>query len=292
MKYINTKLFFVQCIVQLVLILFIFFINFNFTTQAVIAGVFLCLVGIPHGSNDYLYRKDRSKLGLVKFLISYLVVIFFYALAWYFLPSIALVLFFIISFHHFGQSNYENKSVWHLPAIIWGFFLIMLPVVIHFEESTMIFKSMLYPNQDYNINQDYPVYFQTWKIVFIIILAIAYLSSIYIYTQENKLKYTLQFVLILVWYLLTPLLFGFIMVFCLWHSLQSLRHQKNYFVGKYNESSKYFYLSMLPFSIIALVFFGYYLYAFNFNIGGAFILLSLITLPHVLVTHQQYESES
>lgn len=289
MKYVNTKLFIIQCIIQSVLIFLIFLFDFSYTTQAVVVGVFLCIVGIPHGSNDYLYRKDRTNLGLIKFLASYLGVIFFYALAWFFLPSVALILFFIISFHHFGQSNHENKSVWDLPSIIWGFFLIMLPVIIHFEEALLIFKGMLANDSLYNVNQSYPVQFNTYKVIAISIIVFAYLYSIFVFKKENKLEYTFQFVLIFIWYLLTPLLFGFIMVFCLWHSLQSLRHQKNYFIGKFNKSAKYFYLSMLPFSIVALVIFGYYLYAFHFNIGGAFILLSLITLPHVLVTHQQYK---
>jgi Brp/Blh family beta-carotene 15,15'-monooxygenase len=292
MNYINSKLFFTQCIIQIAFIFLVLVFNFSITTQAVIAGVFLCIVGIPHGSNDYLYRKDRTFLGLLKFLGSYLGVIFIYALVWYYLPLIALILFFAISFHHFGQSNHENKNVWDFISIFWGFCMIMLPVIIHFEEALLIFKSMLVTNSVYNANQYYPANFNTFKIIIISILAIAYLLNIFILKKENKLKYTIQFVLMFVWYLLTPLLFGFIMVFCLWHSLQSLRHQKNYFTSKYNQSSKYFYLSMLPFSIIALLFFGCYLYSFHFNVGGAFILLSLITLPHVLVTHQQYEAES
>ncbi len=292
MNYFNTKLFSVQCIVQSLLIFLILIFNFSAVTQSVIAGIFLCIVGIPHGSNDYLYRKDRTNFGLIKFLSSYLGVIFIYALTWFFLPSLALVLFFIISFHHFGQSNHENKNIWDLPSIIWGFFLIMLPVIIHFEEALLIFKSMLTTDSVYNVNQNYPVQFNNYKIIAISIILIAYLSSIFIFKKENRLKYVVQFMLIFIWYLFTPLLFGFIMIFCLWHSLQSLRHQKNYFIGKYNKSAKYFYLSMLPFSIVALAFFGYYLYAFHFNIAGAFILLSLITLPHVLVTHQQYETEN
>jgi hypothetical protein len=45
---------------------------------------------------------------------------------------------------------------------------------------------------------------------------------------------------------------------------------------------------MLPFSAIALVAFGLYVYMRGFQISEAFILLSLITLPHVLVMHRLY----
>ena len=290
MRYINSKLFIIQAVVQLILIAWILKFNIDFPTQAVLCGFLLCIVGIPHGSNDYLYREDRTNKGLIKFLSSYLGIIAAYAILWYYIPIFALVLFFIISFHHFGQSNHENESIWHIPSILWGIILIVLPVIIHFEEAIIIFKSMLsYQQNSYNVNDIYPIQLNNWKIVTISILCLSYLLSIYISEKSSILKYTIQFLLIITWYLITPLLFGFIMVFCLWHSFQSLRHQKNYFQNMVKSSSSHFYLAMLPFSLIALTAFAAYLYYFDFHIGGAFILLSLITLPHVLVTHSQYK---
>ncbi len=292
MKYINSKLFLGQAFIKFGLILWALFFDINLTTQAIISGVFLCIVGIPHGSNDYLYRENQTNLGLAKFLASYLGIIALYALLWYLIPVLALILFFVISFHHFGQSNHENERIWHLPSILWGIILIILPVIIHFEEAILIFKSMLALDEVYALDQNYPVEFNIWKIISISILAIAYLFSIYLSEKKEFLKYSIQFALIAIWYLLTPLLFGFIMVFCLWHSFQSLRHQKHFFQTIVKSNSKQFYLAMLPFSSIALTAFTFYLYYFDFHIGGAFILLSLITLPHVLVSHQQYKHET
>jgi Brp/Blh family beta-carotene 15,15'-monooxygenase len=289
MKYINSKLFLAQAVIQIALIIWVLFFTVDLATQAILSGIFLCIVGIPHGSNDYLYREDRTTWGLIKFLASYLGIIALYALLWYYIPLAALILFFVISFHHFGQSNHENQSIWHLPSILWGVILIVLPVIIHFEEAILIFKSMLAYNQTYAIDQIYPTQFTLWKMISISVLCIAYLVSIYLLEKKELLKYIIQFALITIWYFFTPLLFGFIMVFCLWHSFQSLRHQKSYFQSIVKSSSRYFYLAMLPFSSIALVAFAAYLYYFDFHIGGAFILLSLITLPHVLVTHRQYQ---
>ena len=291
MRYIDSKLFQIQVIIQLAFIALVSFFDLSLVIQSIISGVFLCLVGIPHGSNDYLYRKDRTHWGLLKFLLSYLGIIAAYALLWYYLPILALILFFIISFHHFGQSNYENENIWHPSAILWGIFLIMLPVILHFEEAIIIFKSMLNFDQSYAVNQIYPIQISSWQIISISIFMVVYLFSIYHFEKSKIVNYSLQLILISIWYFLTPLLFGFIMVFCLWHSLQSLRHQKAYFKSITHRSSKFFYLSMLPFSVIALLAFALYLYFFDFNIGGAFILLSLITLPHVFITHEQYQLE-
>jgi Brp/Blh family beta-carotene 15,15'-monooxygenase len=291
MKYIDSKLFQVQVIIQLAFIILVFLFDLSLVTQSIISGTFLCIVGIPHGSNDYLYRKDRSSWGLIKFLLSYLGIITAYALLWYFLPILALVLFFIISFHHFGQSNYESESIWHPSSILWGICLIMLPVILHFQEAMIIFNSMLTYNQSYVVNQNYSITINSWQIISISIFMVVYLYSIYKFEKSKILNYSLQLTLIIIWYFLTPLLFGFIMVFCLWHSLQSLRHQQAYFKSITYQSSRFFFLSMLPFSMVALLFFALYLYFFDFNIGGAFILLSLITLPHVLITHEQYQLE-
>ena len=68
MRYINSNLFLAQVVVQLALIVWALFFDINLTTQAIISGVSLCSIGIPHGSNDYLYRKDRTIWGLTKFL--------------------------------------------------------------------------------------------------------------------------------------------------------------------------------------------------------------------------------
>jgi Brp/Blh family beta-carotene 15,15'-monooxygenase len=288
MKYIDSKLFQIQVIIQLAFIILVLFFDLSLLTQSIISGTFLCIVGIPHGSNDYLYRKDRTNWGLIKFLLAYLGIIMVYALLWYYLPILALLLFFIISFHHFGQSNYENESIWHPSSILWGICLIMLPVILHFEEAMIIFKSMLTFAPSYVFNQHYPITINSWQIISISIFMLLYLYSIYKFEKSKILYYSLQLTLITIWYFLTPLLFGFIMVFCLWHSLQSLRHQQAYFKSITHQSTRYFYLSMLPFSSIALLFFILYLYFFDFNIGGAFILLSLITLPHVLIMHEQY----
>ena len=289
MQYINSKLFTIQMILQLLLFLIFFFADFGAGFQAISAGILLCLVGIPHGANDHLYREDQSWFGMAKFLITYLGIIALYLLLWYFLPLAALILFFVVSFHHFGQSNFENKNVWYLPSILWGILLLAFPVVLHFEEALPIFKSMIGIG---NFNQ---IIFKfqfaelaVWQIAFLASLAICYLGSIFRYQNQHFLKYLLQLLLVSLWYLFTPLLFGFIIVFCLWHALQSIQHQVNFFTISSQKKSISFFAAIVPFSLISLSGLAFYLFFFDFNIGQSFILLSLITLPHVLIMHKLY----
>ena len=287
--YIRSKLFQIQLAVQLALIAVFYFVPVPPLAQSILCGVLLCIVGIPHGSNDYLYRDDPSAFGILKFLAVYLGVIGLYILLWWFAPILAFVLFFLISFHHFGQSNFENESVRYLSSWLWGIWLIIVPVIFHWQEAFTIFNQMLSIHTNLTISSsDHYKDFNHLRIISLIFLGSIYLVSLFLFERKNILYYTIQFVVVTLWYWFTPLLTGFIIVFCLWHSLQSVRHQTIFFQQIFGGDLFQFLKKMLPFSAIALVAFGLYVYMRGFQISEAFILLSLITLPHVLVMHRLY----
>lgn len=289
--YTHSKLFQIQIALQLVLVAIVYWFSVAVDVQAVVCGILLCTVGIPHGSNDYLYRPDRSRMGMVKFLSYYLGTMALYLGLWWIAPVLALILFFVISFHHFGQSDFENDSIKYLPSWLWGIWVLVFPVLLHWQEATGIFEQMLLSNKVFN-----PSYFAeasaiadfNWPIMLMILLGVSYLVSLIIYERKNFVHYLVQFSLVTLWYFMTPLLFGFIIFFCLWHSLQSMSHQAFYFKQSANGSLPTFIKAMLPFSLLALLSFGVYVYFRGFQLAEAFILLSMITLPHVLVMHRLY----
>jgi len=286
MKYIQTNLFRAQIISQIVIIGLVIIFNFSEFYQAVFCGILLSLLGIPHGANDHLYRTDKSIIGLFKFIGIYLLSIIIYFLLWWFFPPLAFAVFFIISFHHFGQSNFENDSVWYFPSIFWGIWILLFPVLLHWNQALEIFNQML--NLKIQLSNTDVDLLNNWQILLISTFALFYLFSLFIYEKKFFISYLIQFILVSIWYYFTPLLFGFIVVFCLWHSLQSYNHQLDYFIKTKNESRIKFMISLLPFGLLAISVFGLYVYFYGFEIDKAFILLSLITLPHVLVMHTLY----
>lgn len=292
MNYIESKIFKFQIIIQILLLLTFLSFNLNTTWQSIFCGILLCTVGIPHGANDYLFFKDKSTIGLIKFLATYLSAIGFYLLVWWYLPILGLIVFFLISFHHFGQSNFENDKLLYLPSLLWGIWIIAFPVLLHFEEALSIFNEMINVRQATSINDNLVNNISAWQIYVAITIAICYLFSLYYLKKKHFLNYLVQFILVSIWYLITPLIFGFIVVFCLWHALQSIRHQSNFYTENFAGNQWKFIKAMVPFSLIALVIFLGYLYLFGFNISEAFILLSLITLPHVLVMDKLYRNSS
>jgi Brp/Blh family beta-carotene 15,15'-monooxygenase len=208
------------------------------------------------------------------------------------MPILALILFFLVSFHHFGQSNFENNKVWYSPSIIWGIILIVFPVIIHFEEAILIFKSMVglgdFNQLIFNYNFTWP---NIWQSISLILITVIYLFSLLRFQKKHFVSYFFQFLLLIIWYFITPLLFGFIVVFCLWHSMQSIDHQLTFYTSNFKKKKENFFIACIPFSLISLLGFIAYLYFFSFNVGTSFILLSLITLPHVLIMHKLYVSE-
>jgi beta-carotene 15,15'-dioxygenase len=293
--YIRSTLFLAQIAFQLLLIIVFYFFTMNSHFQAIFCGVLLCTVGIPHGANDHLYRPDKSLIGMIKFLGIYLGTILLYVGLWWMAPLFALILFFVISFHHFGQSNFESESMKHLPSWLWGIWILALPVLLHYNEAIDIFKRMLSIRTEASSLPSYdqlPSIDFNWQLILIGILGILYLVSLVKYEHKNRVRYLVQFIVVSLWYSFTPLLSGFIIVFCLWHALQSLQHQAIYFKQSTKDTSLQFLKAMLPLTLVALISFGVYVYFREFKIAEAFVLLSLITLPHVLIMHRLYHETS
>ncbi len=294
MTYLQSKLFKVQLLTQSVLIVLFYLLDIGQQEQAFFGGTFLCLVGIPHGANDHLYRQDMSKLGFIKFLSVYIGSIIFYLFVWIYAPPFALIFFFLFSFHHFGQSNFENTTIWFPPSVLWGLWILLFPVLLHFDEATRIFDEMIslstVANDSLflrNVSISIP---SNLRIAIVAALSMLYIVSLLMYEREKIFSYLFQFILVSIWYLVTPLLFGFITVFCLWHASQSLRHQAQYFQHFFKSSIAHFVKSMLPFSLISLVGFAFYVFFVDFNVADSFVLLSLISLPHIVVMHRLYEA--
>jgi beta-carotene 15,15'-dioxygenase len=293
--YHQSKLFQTQIALQIILIVIVYEFSFAADVQAIFCGILLCTVGIPHGSNDHLYRPDKSNFGILKFLGVYLGTMLLYFGLWWIAPILALILFFVISFHHFGQSNFENDVINYLPSWLWGIWVLVFPVLLHWNEAVGIFEQMLSSNNLFTptvFAEQTTIADFNWPIMLMILLGAIYLISLIVYERQSFVHYIIQFVLITVWYLITPLLSGFIIFFCLWHALQSMRHQAMYFKQSAGGTLPEFLKAMLPFSLLALVSFGVYVYFRGFQIAEAFILLSMITLPHVLVMHRLYHKTS
>lgn len=287
MTYLQSTFFNIQLAVHAALAVLILLLPESWSGYLVwaVAALLLCAVGIPHGANDLLYRKDQTTRGAVVFLTIYLAAMALYGGVWALLPMVALAVFFFISVHHFGQSNFESERFAHLPGLLWGLFVLVWPVAIHTEEAYAIFEGMTGGAYDAAASQ--PMWIGAGALV-----TAAYLVSAWVSYRSVFTRLALQAALVGLWYAVAPLIGGFIVVFGLWHSSQSLYFQWGHFKKTHRQlhrPRRFFVWNMALYTLAALAFLGVAALFFEVDTAFLFIVLSIVTLPHVVVMDGIYK---
>jgi Brp/Blh family beta-carotene 15,15'-monooxygenase len=286
-NYTGSMLFRWQLLLQLFFILMVPFLLQFEMLQGSLCLVGLVFLGIPHGGNDFFYRKEKNTAGSIKFLIMYVGVMLLYLALWFVWPMLSLGLFLLISIHHFGQSNFNTNRIWSLDSLLWGSWLVGFPVLKHSEEVFGVFATML--GQSGSKVSGFGHLNDSGLLVVSIVFVLMYGAVLYRSHRSSWLSYLLQWFLVTVWYWFTPLLLGFVVVFCFWHALQSMQYQLDYVSVNYKQNRKKTLMGFVPFGLMALVGMGFLLrFDLESNLGFAFVLLSLVTLPHVVVMDGLY----
>ena len=268
--------------------------------------VLILFLGIPHGATDHILFKylDIKILGsksMIRFYAIYLMIGLLYGIIWWLIPTLALVIFLGISMYHFGQSNWQyldnrlppSSKVW--LYMIWGGFVTLMPLLLHFENIKAIICLIL----RIETLQVSPIYLTSAAglLFFLTTEAILNLFANKILSSTQILQELLQIGLLMILFWLTPPLIGFAIYFVFWHSLTSIMDQieflkerrKSYSIAKYIKDT-------LPLTILALLSMGggYYLLSgqgIAIDIGWIFVFISIITLPHVLLIELLYENQ-
>ena len=287
LNYTGSMLFRWQLLLQLFFILMVPFLLQFAMLQGALCLVGLVFLGIPHGGNDFFYRKEKNTAGSIRFLSMYLGVMLLYLALWFVWPMLSLGLFLLISIHHFGQSNFNTNRIWSLDSVLWGSWLVGFPVLKHSNEVFGVFATML--GQSGSAVSGFGHLNESSLLVVSIVFILMYGAVLYRSHRSNWLSYLLQWFLVTVWYWFTPLLLGFVVVFCFWHALQSMQYQLDYVSVNYKQNRKKTLMGFVPFGLMALVGMGFLLrFDLESNLGFAFVLLSLVTLPHVVVMDGLY----
>jgi Brp/Blh family beta-carotene 15,15'-monooxygenase len=288
-NYTRSPLFRWQLLLQLFFILMVPFLLQFAMLQGALCLVGLVFLGIPHGGNDFFYRKEKNTAGSIRFLSMYLGVMLLYLALWFVWPMLSLGLFLLISIHHFGQSNFNTNRIWSLDSVLWGSWLVGFPVLKHSDVVFGIFATML--GQSGSAVSGFGHLNESSLLVVSIVFVLMYVAVLYHSHRSSWLSYLLQWFLVTVWYWFTPLLLGFVVVFCFWHALQSMQYQLDYVSVNYKQNRKKTLMGFVPFGLMALVGMGFLLrFDLESNLGFAFVLLSLVTLPHVVVMDGLYRS--
>ena len=244
-----------------------------------ILGIGFLSVGLSHGALDHLTQnKMNNNKELFYFSINYLLKSAVLGLVWLFLPDIALIIFIAYSAWHFGQADFKEWGLKHgLQSFIWGFVVLMVILFFHFNELKQILGQI--PNLTLvdtlkTVSQTQTISFQIGMIILGIFLAVI--------NKSKHIFFTLAYLLISSE---LPLLISFGIYFIWQHSLHGWHH----LLLNLKESSSRLWLKSLPFSFGGAVIILYFIFYAGANyVGIFFIILSCLSIPHVISMHQFY----
>ena len=282
-------------------------LNFYLNISSILCLLLVLVIGVSHGSLDYIKGKKLLELLNVKstyiFYIIYIFISFVIMATWIQLPSTTLIIFLIIASFHFGKEDTEflinNRSYFtQLLYFFKGFLIILAPLYFNFQETIEIFKLLLIDNEIFYSSLSF---IETNKVIEIGIIC-STLSSTFLFLNKFEIKKFVIFLdyfsILILNYYLNPLL-AFTIYFCFLHSVRhsislSLDLDKNDLVNGF----KLFVKKALPLTILTGIFSfaALYLLSNSYNLDSAilkviFIGLASLTFPHILLEYLLEKNE-
>ena len=278
-----------------------FWPDFLQKNQYVLLSVLVLLIGLPHGATDFLlFRRLRgpglSKQQIIRFFLFYLSAVLGVLGCWIFFPPIALLLFILISCYHFGQSNWQYAQLprWitFILNLAWGAFALGGALLWHWDESSVIIRQLVGNIPPWS---DATMAAVQWLILLVNMVLLFGLWVAQLIHKQQLLREMTNFVVLsfMLWF--TPMLVGFTLYFTLWHSLGSLLDQITFFRRRWPTFSLlHYYRQAAPYTLLsvsglaALMLGQSYLFSNVSIVSLFFILISCITLPHILLVEESY----
>jgi lycopene beta-cyclase len=240
----------------------------------------LLLVGIPHGALDHLHiLKELTFRKLFVYVFKYLFLSALMYFSWSVSAPLALILFLTYSAWHFGEADlklWKPNAKW--PAIfIWGLYVLFTLLFSHFTELVAMLQSMKIA-----LPKDFIAAMNTYSIAFIyIVLCVGLL-----FLWRNPFKGVFSSLVLLFLAIQLPLLAAFGLYFIFQHSINGWQQLKL----SLQMTNTRLWIHALPFTLGSILILGI-LYYFDIpvNWGQAFIFLSALSFPHVLLMNRLYK---
>ncbi|MFO7799021.1 Brp/Blh family beta-carotene 15,15'-dioxygenase [Rhodohalobacter sp.] len=290
------------------------------TTSLVLIGIALCLpdflnqltlpilllsvfiIGIPHGAIDHimateLYGLKNSLKDHLLFYASYLFIMLIIAVLWIYAPVAGMTLFLLISIYHFGQADMEDFLNSSAPSYLWYILrgVLIIGLIVFSSPTTtypIISEAM---RMDLMAFEDFMPDASLSVLILLSLYAAFTLWGIFKKHFKQNLRFVADSTLLAGLIIITGPLIGFAVYFALWHSIGHVNEMKEFFESKRKSLSFVeFYKKATPFTLVSL--FGLLmLYGINqfLQLEGEFItlmfiLISVLTLPHLFIADKMY----
>lgn len=269
------------------------------TFETTLAFILIILFGIPHGATDHvlhnLIKEGKiNKLPKIDFLAYYLGAILAYGFLWYFFPSVSLLIFLVISAFHFGETqlikaagkDWQQYLIW----CAWGSTALLILFFPHIAEIEALISPWLVSQyiMDWVASNDYYLLLFNFTILLIAL-----------FFQGWKMLMTQVFELMLLFALsyFSSLLLSFAIFFAFWHSRDATFLQLEKIKSHMKDFRLKSWISLaLPYTIVSLIGIATIVLFVTYTkidfplVTLFFILVALITLPHVFVMSRFYRS--
>lgn len=257
----------------------------------------MLILGLPHGATDHGLYQSMWGGNKRTFLFFYGIVIALYGLVWYLAPLVAFGVFILLSIYHFGQSNwvnskYANPSLARGHYLLWGSGILLTPILLHAGEAAAIVSVMT--------GIELPVDFSPLPIIIslgclnILVIALRFFRGEI--SSARCGKELLGYGLLMGLFFTNSLLLGFTVYFVCWHSLSSALDQVRFFNRKPAPDLLRQLRWEIGYTVLgALLFCGFVWLGPGPQaaltpaiMGGVFVFISLLTLPHMLLIEELY----
>ncbi len=273
----------------------------------VVLMIAVVLTGIPHGAVDHLvaaelYDLDASWGDQAKFYGFYLALMALYGALWLVAPGLSLGLFLVMTMYHFGQADLAYLSAdgrqQRVAYLSRGLFLIGLPIVAFPEVVAPIFEAIggidmlawsgLVQHQ-MAIASGLVVQHGLW-------LAALWMRDVA--TPGQLMRELLNLAVLSLLFATVHPLVAFAVYFGFWHSLGHIFELVRFF-NRHDQPTSMtdFYRKAALFTVLSFVLLGaLYLAGDAFGsqmemIALLFILISVMTLPHMLIVERLYQQK-
>ncbi|MEM9836882.1 MAG: Brp/Blh family beta-carotene 15,15'-dioxygenase, partial [Bacteroidota bacterium] len=267
----------------------------------------MLLLGLPHGATDHglfqaLNKSDGGKK--INFYLAYFLVIAAYGLIWWLLPLVAFGIFMLLSVYHFGQSNWVNVdhgngTFARLHYVLWGIGILLTPILLYASEARAIVAAMTGISLGVapELTDVYNFVGITAGLNAIVICFLRWEKRI---STGKLVREFIAYGLLIALFFTNSLLLGFTVYFVFWHSLASAKDQLQFFKKRLSPALRKQLLGEISMTVLgALVFClivwfgpGPEIALRPSIIGGVFVFISLLTLPHMLLVEMLYTSWS
>lgn len=260
--------------------------------EFIFAAICIMIAGVPHGSLDHFVAgTTRNRFKLLPFLITYIATAGAYLLVWWLQPGIAFLFFLIITAWHFGETDlacFGAKKTSPLLTMLYGT-AITLWLLMH-DHATLLYWTKIVSRESAIAGTAMKwltvVPHYAWYVIIALMLLL---------TPKNNPISLLTYLFFLAFLFIlnyTSLITGFVLYFTGWHSMNALTHIREKVFAK-SELNKVLVKALIPtlgaaLLLAVIAWLGQGAWLEHNGLPALFVLLSVLTLPHMTEMHRLY----